>query len=74
MPLKKYLNETGIAPEVARAMVDAFATVIARMKVLGLKPDPASIAQRVSSLAHAGETDAARLAEAVLRSFAAPKK
>lgn len=68
MPLTKYIKD-GMAPEVARAMVDAFATVTNRLNELGHETSPTSIAQKLSTLIHEGETDAVKLAEAVLAAF-----
>lgn len=69
MPLKKYLSEPGITPEAARAMMDAFAIASARLNELGLKTSTTALAQRLSTLVNEGQTDAARLAEALLDSF-----
>jgi hypothetical protein len=69
MPLKRYLDEPGITPEAARAMTEAFATVTAKLKELGLGIPAATVAQKLLHLAHEGEADAASLAAAVLEAF-----
>lgn len=50
-------------------MMDAFAVASARLDELGLNTNPTSLAQRLSTLVNEGETDATRLAEALLESF-----
>jgi hypothetical protein len=74
MPLKKYLNDPGMAPETARAMMDAYEAVLNAIVAKGISGvSTTAIAQKLSNLVHEGETDAVRLAEAILKGLR-PKK
>lgn len=73
MPLKKYLDEAQIAPEVARAMVEAFAAVTTRAAELGHEMSPSYIVQKLAALAAEDVTDAQKLTEALLEPLISKK-
>ena len=73
MPIRKYLGEPGIGPELAEAMTRAFDAVVASLRQSGVTRIPGqSIAKKVAQFAHDGIHDADALAKAVLDSL--PKR
>lgn len=67
MPINKYLNDPSIGADAAKVMSDAYETVLNAIATRGIRGvSTAAIAQKLSRLVHEGETDIARLTEAIL--------
>ena len=63
MPIRKYIDHS-ITPEVAKAMMKAYALACQTLEENGLNNiSTQALAAKISALAHAGESDAKRLAD-----------
>lgn len=70
MPIKKYLEQSSISPETARAMTDAFIEVCRILESKKIERySTQAIAQKVAALASVGEHDSKRIVHDVIKAM-----